>query len=75
MLVSWRNRAGYTNDEAELVLNYPAGKIQDYENKGITKVPLCEIGRNVKLYEVSETELMEIVLLETAKIRPEFCRF
>jgi uncharacterized pyridoxamine 5'-phosphate oxidase family protein len=75
MLINWRIRAGYTDDEAEQILNYPSGKIQEYENEGLTKIPLCEVGRIAELYEVSQAELLEILILETAKIRPDFFRF
>lgn len=74
MLINWRIRAGYSIDEAEEALKYQVGKVQDYEERGLSNIPLCEIGRIVKLYEVSGVELMEIILLETAKVRPEFFR-
>lgn len=59
VLRGWRERADLSCEAVDRLLACPAGTTSQRESLGLYRVPLRELSKMMRLYQVSEDEILE----------------
>ena len=61
ILKKWRVRCGLSVSEVDKKMSWSSGRTSHYEEKGVLRVPCCDLYRLINIYDVPTNEFYDFL--------------